>query len=103
MLRSLFILMLVALMAAVGFYYENQAGENLAGPEAGTDNILVTATAVRKVAEPEPTSDTDCESQDTESPDAESLDCGENGAEFQPTDDMHNSGMDEETFKPLPH
>ena len=96
MLRSLFILMLVGLMAAVGFYYENQAGESLATLETGTDSTLVAATAVRKVSEPERASDINCESLDLES-----LDCQENGAESQRTDDMHKSVMDEETTKPL--
>ena len=91
MLRSLFILMLVGLMAAVGFYYENQAGESLATLETGTDNTLVAATAVRIVSEPEQASDIDCES----------LDCGGNNTESQQTDDMHKSVMDEETVKPL--
>jgi hypothetical protein len=91
MLRSLFILMLVGLMAAVGVYYENQAGESLATLETGTDSTLVAATAVRKVSEPERTSDINCES----------LDCQENGAESQRTHDMHKSVMDEETIKPL--
>jgi len=98
MLRSLFILMLVGLMAAVGFYYENQADESLASLEAGTDNILVAATAVRKVSEPERASDINCESLDLESPD-----CGENGTGSQRTDDMNNRVMEEETIKPLVH
>jgi hypothetical protein len=96
MLRSLFILMLVGLMAAVGFYYENQASESLAILETGTDSTLVAATAVRKVSEPERASDINCESLDLESPD-----CGENGTGSQRTDDMHKSVMDEETIKPL--
>ncbi len=48
MLKSLFILTLVALMASVGFYYEKQAAL-----EAGKDTILVAATAVRIAPEPE--------------------------------------------------
>ena len=98
MLRSLFILMLAGLMVAVGFYYENLAGESLANREAGKDNILVAATAIRKVSEPERASGIDCESLDSESPD-----CGENDTESQPSDDFHKAGMDEESNKPLPH
>jgi hypothetical protein len=98
MLRSLFILMLVGLMAAVGFYYENQAGESLADQGAGKDSILVAATAVRKVPEPERISGIDCESLDSESPD-----CGEKHTGSQPSDDFHQDGMDEESNKPLPH
>jgi hypothetical protein len=90
MLKSLFILMLVGLMAAVGFYYENQAGESLATLEAGTDNILLAATAVRKVSEPERASDINCESLDLES-----LDCSESSTESLQTDDMQ--------LKPLQH
>jgi len=90
--------MLVALMAAVGLYYENQAGESQDNPDAGKGNILVAATAVKIVSEPEPASDIDCESLDLES-----LDCGENGIESQHTEDMKNSGMDEEIIKPLEH
>ena len=98
MLRSLFILMLVGLMAAVGFYYENQPVESQASLEPGADNILVAATAVRKVSEPELASDINCESLDLESPD-----CGENGTGSQQTDDMLKSVMDEETIQPLAH
>jgi hypothetical protein len=103
MLRSLFILMLVGLMAAVGFYYENQAGESQAKLEAGADNILVAATAVRNVSEPEQASDIDCESLDSESLNPESLDCIEKPAVSQQTADMHLSGMDEDTIKPFQH
>jgi hypothetical protein len=42
MLRSIFILMLVAFMASVGFYYENQATL-----ESGIDIKLVAATAMK--------------------------------------------------------
>ena len=98
MLRSLFILMLVGLMAAVGFYYENQAGESQANLEAGTDNILVAATAIRIVSEAEQASDIDCESLDSES-----LDCIERPTGSQQTADMHLSGMDEDTIKPFQH
>ena len=77
---------------------ENQAGESLADQEAGKDSILVAATAVRKVSEPERASGIDCESLDSESPD-----CGENNTESQPSDDFHQAGMDEESNKPLPH
>ena len=98
MLRSLFILMLVGLMAAVGFYYENQAGESQAKLEAGADNILVAATAVRNVSEAEQASDIDCESLDSES-----LDCIEKPTVSQQTADMHLSGMDEDTIKPFQH
>jgi hypothetical protein len=98
MLRSLFILMLVGLMAAVGFYYENQAGESQANLEAGTDNILVAATAVRNVSEPEQAPDIGCESLDPGSPD-----CVEKPAGSQQTVDMHHAGMDEETIKPFQH
>ena len=98
MQKSLFILMLVGLMAAVGFYYENQAGESQANLEAGTDNILVAATAVRKVSEPEQTSDIGCESLDPESPR-----CVEKPAGSQQTDDTHLNGMDDETIKPFQH
>jgi predicted metalloendopeptidase len=48
MLKGLYILMFVTLMAVVGFYYENQVRL-----EAGTENNLVAATAVSKVSEPE--------------------------------------------------
>jgi len=98
MLRSLFILMLVGLMAAVGIYYENQAGESQANLEAGTDNILVAATAVRKVSEPQQASDIDCESLDPESPR-----CVEKPTGSQQTADMHHNGMDDETIKPFQH
>lgn len=48
MCRSLFILMLVGLMATVGLYYENQASGNQGGLQAGIDGALVAATAVWK-------------------------------------------------------
>jgi len=98
MLRSLFILMLAGLMAAVGFYYENLAGESLANGEAGKDNILVAATAVRKVSEPVRASDIDCESKGLESPD-----CGENSTRSQQSVDLLQGGMNEESISPLPH
>jgi hypothetical protein len=98
MQKSLFILMLVGLMAAVGFYYENQTGESQANLEAGADNILVAATAVRNVSEAEQASDIDCESLDSKS-----LDCIEKPAGFQQTDDTHHNGMDDETIKPFQH
>jgi hypothetical protein len=98
MLRSLFILMLVGLMAAVGLYYENQAGESQVKLEAGTDNILVAATAIRTVAEPEQASDIGCETLDPGSPD-----CVEKPTVSQQTGDMHHNGMDQETIKPFQH
>ena len=90
--------MLAGLMAAVGFYYENLAGESLANGEAGNDNILVAATAIRKVSEPERASGIDCESQDLESPD-----CNENSTDSQRSVDLLQGGMNEESIKPLPH
>jgi hypothetical protein len=98
MLRSLFILMLVGLMAVVGFYYENQAGESQVKLEAGTDNILVAATAIRTVAGPEQASDIGCETLDPGS-----LDCVGKPAGSEQTDNMHHNGMDEETIKPFQH
>lgn len=88
MLRSLFILMLVALMAAVGFYYENQAR-----PEAGTHSILGAATVVNTVPEPVRASDNDRESSDH----------AENGAESLRADDKDNSEADEETIQLFQH
>lgn len=64
MLKSLFILMIVALMAAVGLYYEDQAGASRAGMQSGTDSILTAATAVRKVSVPEPVSGVNLEALD---------------------------------------
>lgn len=52
MLRSIFILMLVASMASVGLYYENQAGGSQAAPEFGMDHSLAAATAIRRTAVP---------------------------------------------------
>ncbi len=52
MLRSIFILMLAALMASVGLYYENQAGGGQTAPEFGIDHTLAAATAIRRAAVP---------------------------------------------------
>ena len=52
MLRSIFILMLVALMASVGMHYENQAGGSQATLESGIDHRLVAATTIRRTAMP---------------------------------------------------
>lgn len=54
MLRSIFILMLVAFMASVGIYYENQADGSLNTPESGIDHGLVAATAIGQAAVPVP-------------------------------------------------
>jgi hypothetical protein len=93
MLRSLFILMLVALMAAVGFYYENQASESQAGLEPGADNILVAATAVKKVSEPE------------QAPGVKPgiLDHCENDSKTRQAGDICNNSPDEETINPPKH
>ncbi len=52
MLRSIFILMLVAFMALIGVYYENQAGGSQATLESGIDHSLVAATTIRRTAVP---------------------------------------------------
>jgi hypothetical protein len=54
MLRSIFILMLVAFMASVGFYYENQVDGGLIASESGIDHGLVAATAIGQAAVPVP-------------------------------------------------
>ncbi len=95
MLRSLFILMLVALMAAVGLYYENDANQSRVSLEAETDHVLVAATAVMKVSEPEQASDLDCAS-----PDLESLSRRESGTESPPAGDTRNCELDQDTTKP---
>jgi putative endopeptidase len=51
MFKSLFILALVAVMIAVGFYYEKQAAQ-----EAGRDTIMIAATAIRVDSEQKLTS-----------------------------------------------
>jgi len=88
MLRSLFILLLVSLMAAVGFYYENQARL-----ETGTDSILGAATVVNTVPEPEQASDID----------RELINLAENATESLHADDTDNSEADEETVQPFQH
>lgn len=88
MLKSLFILMLVALMAAVGFYYEKQAGF-----ETGTDSTLVAATVVNVVPEPERVSDVD----------RESIDRAENNTEPRHANETDNSEADEATIQLFQH
>ena len=90
MLRSPFILMLVALMAAVGLYYENDVNQSRVSLEAGTDHVSVAATAVMNVSEPEQASYLDCES----------LISRESGTESPRTEDTRNCELDEETTKP---
>jgi len=80
--------MLVTLMAAVGFYYENQAGL-----EAGTDNTLVAATVVNTAPEPERASDVD----------RESIDRAENDTMPEHAEETDNSEADEETNQPFQH
>ena len=81
--------MLVALMVAVGLYYEEQAGNSQAALEGGADEILVAATAVRKPPQPELASINDCES-----PDLKSLHQSEIDSELQQTDDNCNNGIE---------
>jgi hypothetical protein len=50
MLRSIVILMLVAFMASVGFFYENQAGGSQAPAGSGIDHRLVAATVIRQAS-----------------------------------------------------
>lgn len=88
MLKSLFILMLAALMAVVGFYYENQARF-----ETGTDSTLVAATVVNAVPEPERVSDVD----------RESIDRAENNTGPRHANETDNSEADEATIQLFQH
>jgi len=61
MLRSLFVLMLVTLMAAVGVYYDSQAA-----PESGSGHSLLAVTAIKQDAQPELSSGVNVEALDHE-------------------------------------